>query len=654
LDGVGQAPDTGKADIAGPSVHASSPLSRPGKVVPAAPLMDLGSIGSSDIVRGKAIDVQRHRERSRQRRMWRLIMLFAPVVAFMYWRILSGNPMRFGLPHFDESDIQLLVPLVAVLLIGVVIVLPLLGAGRSPHVRYSASEIDVSLDDVVGLGPVKDEVVKSLNLFLGYQTFRERMGGNPRKALLFEGPPGTGKTYMAKAMAKEAGVPYLFVSSTAFQSMYYGQTGRKIRNFFKALRKAAREEGGAIGFIEEIDAIAGARSGMRKSSPLHPGVDDVTLAPSSWDVDRSGVSEGISGVVNELLIQMQSFDQPTFGQRVRGHFVDWANRWLPTERQFKKQPPISSNILVIGATNRAADLDPALLRPGRFDRSIHFDLPNRSGRREIIDFYLDRKAHVPELDKEERRDQLAAMTISYTPVMIEHLFDEALVWSLRDGRDAMDWEDVQQAKLTEEIGLKQPVEYSQEEKARIATHEAGHAVVAHLVGHDRKLEVLSIIKRRDALGLLAHSEKEERFTKTRTELIGSIKIAFGGMTAEEQFFGEAGTGPSSDLAHATRIAAMMVGSFGMAGSLVSYEAVEAGPIAQGIVGKVLANEDSRRAVSTMLEQSKEEVRVLLDEHRYLVAALRDALLEREELVGDEILDVVQEAEQRAALDRSPS
>ena len=122
------------------------------------------------------------------------------------------------------------------------------------------------MDDVVGIGPVRQEVVNTLNLFLGYQTFREHMGGNPRKAILFEGPPGTGKTYMAKAMAREAGVPYLFVSSTAFQSMYYGQTGRKIRNYFKELRKAAREEGGAIGFIEEIDAIAGARSGMRSDA----------------------------------------------------------------------------------------------------------------------------------------------------------------------------------------------------------------------------------------------------------------------------------------------------------------------------------------------------------------------------------------------------
>jgi cell division protease FtsH len=529
---------------------------------------------------------------------------------------------------------QLLPAFILVVVLAIALLVPLALAGKSPHVRYAPSEITVSFDDVVGLGVVREEVVKTLNLFLGYKTFRDIMGGNPRKAILFEGPPGTGKTHMAKAMAREAGVPYLFVSSTAFQSMYYGQTGRKIRNFFKELRKAAREEGGAIGFIEEIDAIAGARSGMR--STQSPG--DLRTS-----VNRANSSEGISGVVNELLIQLQSFDTPTMGDRVKGAFIDRVNRWLPDGRKLSKRPPDSSNILVIGATNRAADLDPALLRPGRFDRSIHFGLPGRSGRREIIDYYLDKKAHVPELDKEERRDQLAAMTFGYTPVMIEHLFDEALVWSLRAGREAMEWNDIHQAKMTEEIGLKQPVEYTEDERVTIATHEAGHAVVAHLVGQNRKLEVLSIIKRAESLGLLAHTDTEERFTHTRTELLAAIQIAFGGMTAEELFFGESGTGPSSDLAHATRIAAQMVGSFGMAGSLLSFEAVEGGPLQQGIVSKVLGDETARRSVERILDQSKSDVRDLLDGHRHLVIALRDALLERDELIGDEIIDTIHEA-----------
>ena len=594
---------------------------------------DLSLIGGTAVLRGVA-DVAEHREAHRRRRLRDVAVVLSIVAAFLTWRILVGHPLELRWPeiHLSPEMQQLLPGAALIVVLGAVLVIPLLAAGRSPHVMYRPSEIPVTLEDVVGLGTVRDEVVKTLNLFLAFRTFRDRMGGNPRRAILFEGPPGTGKTYMAKAMAREAGVPFLFVSASAFQSMYYGQTNRKIRAFFRRLRATARREGGAIGFIEEIDAIAAARSGVRSRMSGREGVE------------RSTMSEGISGVVNELLVQMQSFDEPTIGSRVRGGLVDLVNRALPEGRQLAKRAPQASNILVIGATNRAADLDPALLRPGRFDRSISFDLPSRSGRREIIDYYLDRKAHVPELDREDRRDQLAAITLGYSPVMIEHLFDEALVWALRDGRESMDWTDVHQAKMTEEIGLKQPVEYTDDERRTIATHEAGHAVVAYLVGVGRKLEVLSIVKRKDALGLLAHSDTEERYTRTRTELIASIQISFGGMTAEELFFGEAGTGPGGDLASATRIAAQMVGSFGMAGTLVSFDAVEAGPVAQGIVGKVLANDDARRAVERILERAKSDVRALLDVNRDLVEALRDQLLRHDELVGEEILAVLHAAE----------
>ncbi len=607
----------------------------------------LAGMGGAEVL-AHTLDVSRIREATRRGRLWRLLLLLVPLTGYLYYRILTNNLISPGLPHFGPEAVQILLPVGLIVVLCLVLVIPMMSMGKSPHVRYDASEINTTLDDVVGLGPVKDEVVKTLNLFLGYQTFRQVMGGNPRKGVLFEGPPGTGKTYMAKAMAHEAGVPFLFVSSTAFQSQYYGATGRKIRNYFKELRKAAAEEGGAIGFIEEIDAIAGARSGMR-SAPYGDGSAAFGAAPHGRRIERN-MNEGISGVVNELLIQMQSFDTPTGSHKLTGWWIDGLNRFLPAHRRIRKRAPAPTNVLLIAATNRAADLDPALLRPGRFDRSIHFDLPSRSGRRDIIDYYLDRKAHAPELDKEERRDALAAMTFGYTPVMIEHIFDEGLVWALRDGRTAMDWTDVQQAKMTEEIGLKQPVEYTDEERRTIATHESGHATVAYLVGQNRKLEVLSIIKRRDALGLLSHSDGEERFTRTRSELLGMMKIAFGGMSAEELFFGESGTGPSSDLMHATRIAAQMVGSYGMAGSLVSYDAVEAGPLSQGIVAKVLGNEDARAALEKLLTQAKADVQTMLDDNRHLVIALRDELLARSELVGDEIIDVLREAEARKRLD----
>ncbi len=584
--------------------------------------MELKTLGQSQVIRSAA-DVAVARELVRSRRIRRLRNVLVPVALWALFRIVTGDPVTIGVPEIGPEITPFLPGLGLMVILTLVLVVPLLGAGRSPHVLYRPSEIDVCLDDVKGNGVLVDEVVRTVNLFLAHKTFREQMGGTARRAILFEGPPGTGKTYMAKAMAREAGVPYLFVSSSAFQSMYYGQTNRKIRSYFKALRKFAREEGGAIGFIEEIDAIGAARSGM-----------------------GGGGREGISGVVNELLIQLQSFDQPVLGDRVKGWLVDQVNRWLPAQHQLRKPGPEPANILVIGATNRAGDLDPALLRPGRFDRSIYFDLPNRRGRREILDYYLAKKAHEPELDDPERRETLAAMTLGYSPVMLEHLLDEALVWALRRGSARLGWNDIQQARMTEELGLKQPVEYALDERRTIATHEAGHATIAHLVGKSRKLEVLSIIKRGQALGLLAHSELEERFTTTKSEIEARIAIAFGGMVAEELFFGESGTGPAGDLQAATSAAAQMVGSFGMAGTLVSYDLL-AGPPGAGVVAKVLASDDGRAAVEDILDKSKAEVTRVMGENRHLVEALRDALLDHEELVGQEILDVIRAAELRA-------
>src|SRR4030095_3295807 len=190
-----------------------------------------------------------------------------------------------------------------VLLLAVVTLLPFLGQGRSPHLLYRPEQIEITLDDVKGLDAVRDEVVRTINLFLGYATFRDQLGGNPRRGILFEGLPGTGKTHMAKAMARHAGVPFLFVSATSSQSMWYGMTARKIRSFFKTLRKVAREEGGAIGFIEEIDAIGAPRGGL--------GGGQATSSPEPTDSGRrveASIASGNGGVVNELLVQLQSFD----------------------------------------------------------------------------------------------------------------------------------------------------------------------------------------------------------------------------------------------------------------------------------------------------------------------------------------------------------
>ena len=579
---------------------------------------DLLALANREVLAGKA-DVSRAHERTRVRRYRRLAFLLGIIAIFLLVRLAAGDPVHPGLPHIPSGLGRYWVAFLLIGFFGVMILGQHFGMGRSPHIMYRASDIDTRLKDVRGAGSVTTEVVNTVNLFLGFKTFSSQMGGTPRRAILFEGPPGTGKTYMAKAMAGEAGVPFLFAAASQFQSQYYGQTGRKIRTFFKQLRKAARREGGAIGFIEEIDAIGGSRHGMGMTR-----------------------TEGISGVVNELLIQLQSFDEPSKSERFVGWLIDSVNRWLPEARQISKPAPQKANILVIGATNRASDLDPALLRPGRFDRSITFDPPNRDGRADILSYYLEKKAHLPELDGPDAVTQLAAMTTGYTPVMLEHLLDEALVIALRRGSVNMGWQDVADAKLVTELGLSTFASYTEGERRTIATHEAGHATVAYLVGKGRQLDVLSTLKRKSALGLLQHSEVEERFLKTKSECIALLQIAMGGLAAEEIYFGDVTTGPAGDLASATELAAKMVGAMGMGGSLISYESA-AYPGATNVVAKVLSSDEARSEVNQLLDEAKAEAKRILSENPHIIEALRDALISRDELVGREIIEVIEQS-----------
>ena len=569
--------------------------------------MDVERLGEGGVLKGNDVDASSSRERARQRRLTRLAAVLGVFATWLWFRALSGDPVGWGLPRLPEgrSDLAISIGLTVVLVL--VIAVPLIGAGRSPHVVLRPGDTRIRLDDVVGADATKREAIDTLNLFLAHRTFATEMGGQPRRGVLFEGPPGTGKTHLAKALAGEAGVPFLFVSASAFQSMYYGQTNRKIRSYFKSLRKLGRLEGGAIGFIEEFDAIGAARSNM-----------------------GAGTSrEGVTGVVNELLVQMQSFDLPSGSRRAAARFVDGLNLLLPVSRQLPRPGPSPANVLLIAATNRAADLDPALLRPGRFDRIVHFDLPARPSRAAIAAYYLDRKAHSAEVTAEE----VADITSGYSPVSIERLLDEALICALRQRRPQMIWTDVLEAKLVTELGLSQETLYEPEERHRIATHEAAHALVAELVG--RHVTVASILKRSDALGLVAHRDGREHHVHTPSEARAVLQVALAGSAAEQLELGEASSGVAADLAEATTVAARLVGAMGGGESKVSFEAAQM-PGAGNLVAKVLADTRGRAEVERLLDQAEERARALLVEHRGALRALAAALEEHDELSGDHV------------------
>ena len=632
----------------------------PDPVVPAPPsahaAVDSALAGSRALAMRDA-DVGHTREARRRARLGRLAALLALVAALVAARALlwDGTGSFVPFPHVDPFLLTVIA--FFTVLLGLAVGQQAL-TGRSPHVTYRPEQIGTSLDDVVGIDAVKDDVVRSLNLFLAHRTYTDRMGGSPRRGLLFEGAPGTGKTHLARAMAAEAGVPFLYVSGTSFSTVWQGQSGKRVRSYFTALRKAARAEGGAIGFIDEIDAIALARSGVTAPAggAQVAGCLGLATAATAPVTSPATATHGFTGggdtsaMVTELLVQMQSFDALTGGQRLRGWAVDRVNALLPPSRHLRRPRVVPPNVLLIAATNRGDSLDPALLRPGRFDRRLSFELPSKAGRRALVDHFLATKAHEPELDDPERRDALAAITQGYTPVRIEHLLDEGLVSAVRGGRSAMSWRDLEQARLVEEVGQGSPVEYTDHERRLIATHEAGHATAAWLTAPQRRLEVLTIVKRRGALGLLAHGDREEVWTRSRSELLALVQVALAGQCAEQIFFGDVSTGPGGDLLYATNCAAEMVGAHGMDGSLVSYLAVSNSAFSDtNIVGRVLADDRGRDAVEALLQEQKRTVMALLLDSRHLVEALRDALLDREELVGSEITDVLERAARRPAV-----
>lgn len=576
--------------------------------------MDITQLRHGNVVRGNEADTTSTRERQRRRRLRRLLVAIMVPLAWVWYRILTNNPIKFGIPDVVAESPEIWISVGLMFFLCLLIGIPLLGAGRSPHTLLRPSDSNVSLSDVVGASATKREAVDTLNFFLKHQSFADELGGSPRRGVLFEGPPGTGKTYLAKALAAEAGVPFLFVSASSFQSMYYGQTNRKIRTYFKALRKAARAEGGAIGFIEEFDAIGGARSGMNSGS----------------------MREGVVGIVNELLVQMQSFDLPTGKDKVKTKFIDALNSLLPLNLTIPRPKPSTANILVVAATNRAADLDPALVRPGRFDRIIHFDLPPRADRVEIADYYLGKKSH----DASITGAQVADLTAGYSPVRIERLMDEALIIAVRDGRRALTYDDVIQAQLITEVGLAHEVGYHPDERRRVATHEAGHALLATLLG--REVRVASILRRGASLGLVAHDDAEERHLKTPSELKDLIVIAMAGRAAEIQEFGEASSGIASDLAAATTMAAQLVGLLGAADSLLSLEAAIM-PGAGNLVAKVLSHDPSREQADAMMKAAADRAACMLIEHRLTLITLAQALCDRDELSSEEVHNLVDAA-----------
>jgi cell division protease FtsH len=489
------------------------------------------------------------------------------------------------------------------------------------------NEYDHTFDDVRGQPAAVRSTKEVLRLFQGFKNFKQ-MGGYPPHGILFEGPPGTGKTLMAKAIAGSAQVPFLFASGSGFASMFMGIGNLKVRRMFKKARAMSDKYGGAVIFIDELDALGGSRGMVSQRSA--PAPDD----NRAHRIFMGGMYGGGMGVVNELLVGMDGFIMP-------------KGIWRHIRRVLRLGKPNVPhyNILVIGATNRAQTLDPALLRPGRFDRKIHVGLPDAEGREDIAQYYLAKVRHEP-----LNVPKLSRMTKGYSPAMIKNVVNEALIFALQDGRDALRWDDLWQAKLVEEIGLKQPVTYSPREKEMVAIHEAAHAVASYsLERGELQIQVITIQKREGALGLVHGQEIEEMYLRTQRQLLARIQVSLAGLVAEDMWFGQTTSGPSSDLENATRVAAAYVGLFGMGKSLTSVGAFQPTALDGDPIRAVLSDPDRKKEVDELLDSCRRQVRQVLESKRHVVEGIRDALLEREELIGDEIEELMAQLGEREPL-----
>ena len=527
----------------------------------------------------------------------RPFITYAPESQITVSKLLEKNVVvKAGPQEHEVSLFQMILPWLPILLIAGITFYSFrqiqsggnraMGFGRSRARLMGEKGPKVTFDDVAGIDEAKQELQEIVDFLKDPQKF-QRLGGRIPKGVLLVGPPGTGKTLLARAIAGEANVPFFSISGSDFVEMFVGVGASRVRDMFEQAKKNAP----CIVFVDEIDAV-----GRHRGAGMGGGNDEREQT------------------LNQLLVEMDGFEE-------------------------------NQSVILIAATNRPDILDPALLRPGRFDRQVVVPNPDLNGREKILRVHIKKVPLAPNVDPRV----IARGTPGFSGADLANLVNEAALMAARKGKLVVSMSEFEQAKDKVLMGAeRRSMAMTEQEKKLTAYHESGHAIIAFFTPESDPIHKATIIPRGRALGMVMRLPEGDRISVSRNKLLADIRVAMGGRLAEELIFGHENvtTGASSDIKMATEMARRMVTEWGLSDKLgfQAFGGQEETFLGYGNSSKAMSSATAEmvdQEVSKILDTSFTETRKMLEEKLDLLHSLATVLLERETLTGDEIKIVME-------------
>jgi len=471
---------------------------------------------------------------------------------------------------------------------------------------FAGDPKQVTFDDYKGQPNLIKMVRQWISLLSDRAQF-QRMGGQFINGLLLYGEPGTGKTLLAKAMAGEAGIAFISIEGSGFQAMFWGVDVLKMIRFIGRARKLAREYGSCIAYIDEIDAVGASRGGVMGGQTGMMG-------------GMMGMGAG-RGALTRLLYEMDGINELSRWEKLRA-------RWY--QLRGKPVPPRDWHILFMGSTNRPDVLDPALTRPGRFDRTVVVNKPDRSGRREMVKYYVNKIKTDESVDIEA----IVSDTSWATPARImSAITKDAVRLALFDGRERVAQHDIELAFQEQAMGLENPIEEMQEDQRRqVAYHEAGHAIIQYYLRPDQRIVRVSIVRRSEALGYVLPVPNYDIYALPLRSFLADIMVSMAGHVATKIFLGEYWTGATSDFQQ-VRGRLWQLGHYGYFGPPLEFQ------LQPGMsIGK-----EKTEVVEKFWRKLEEQTERILIEHSAEVHAVAQALLDRNDLTGKQCIEIIRTA-----------